>query len=59
MSSFTLSKLPRLLQVTDINTATKVMTVVDKKYEEGIDSYNQFVDMCRTSTPDAYPSYLD
>lgn len=56
-TTFAIKHLPKILQNADFKTANEVLHVVAKKYEEGIDAYNQFLEECQASNPDAYLSY--
>lgn len=59
MSSFILKQYPILLRNMNMGSSFKALQKLESRYEEGIDSYNQFIDECRNHTSDAYPSYLN
>ena len=59
MSSYILHQLPMVLRYVDLNNASNVLRVIDSEYAKGTESYNQFLDKCRHSNDDAYPSYLE
>ena len=59
MSSYTLHQLPMVLRYVAPNNVSKVLQVIDSEYGKGTESYNQFLDKCRHSNYDAYPSYLE
>lgn len=59
MSSYTLKHLPIILRNVELKDVSKVLRVIDSEYAKGTESYNQFLDKCRHSNDDAYPSYLE
>ena len=58
-NAFLVKRVPMLIRTANFNTIGKILNTVGTKYEEGPDVYNQFLDECRLSNEDAYPSYLN
>lgn len=58
-NAFLVKHIPMLIRTANFNTISKILNIVGMKYEEGTDAYNQFLDECRRSNEDTYPSYLN
>ena len=58
-NAFLVKHVLMLIRTANFNTIGKILNTVGAKYEEGTDVYNQFLDECRLSNEDAYPSYLN